>query len=514
MNDVITLGCKTSTGGKIISGNSGVTVNNKPIALIGDKATCLCGSSNCKGIGEIVPIAPRAANVQGVNFARAGDLVNTGCGNCFLIKGPHQVHLGTSMDSPVHLGSNVHIGNGVKINMGKMSAEENEANANSYSHSTYLSSHSSQNHHSSQSPVTQKKKTNEKVYAKAASRPHGNSEVSILKELFKSSFDEFGYFVDIANIIIPKAHAMGSAAMLGEMATSPIEEVSAGSSVMSKTANKNQENIQFTKLAGNLSKSIIGEMSFYARESGIQALFAARAREYHDDTQYTASELEELKYALSRIRVRLIPPQNGSQYPTINAYNVNHASIPVRHVHEKNGQFSVKLSEDTPTIYWTPNKSDTPIPTTTPSQDDGIDFDNLLITPTTTFNAGIEQTHPIAESDDWNDLILVFPENSGIKPLYIVFNQPSKHLKYIPAPKGNPPLPAFPEAVKAKKKTSIQGGGGLRERWKDKKGRIYEWDSQHGKVEMYTKQGKHLGEYDHITGDQTKSAEPNRKVEK
>ncbi|HBN8631708.1 TPA: hypothetical protein L3725_004593, partial [Pseudomonas aeruginosa] len=37
---------------------------------------------------------------------------------------------------------------------------------------------------------------------------------------------------------------------------------------------------------------------------------------------------------------------------------------------------------------------------------------------------------------------------------------------YYPAPAT---LPAFPDALRAKPKTSIQGGGGLRKRWKDKR---------------------------------------------
>ncbi|RMK18639.1 hypothetical protein IPC1257_01375 [Pseudomonas aeruginosa] len=40
-------------------------------------------------------------------------------------------------------------------------------------------------------------------------------------------------------------------------------------------------------------------------------------------------------------------------------------------------------------------------------------------------------------------------------------------MHYYPAPAT---LPAFPDALRAKPKTSIQGGGGLRKRWKDKKG--------------------------------------------
>ena len=83
---------------------------------------------------------------------------------------------------------------------------------------------------------------------------------------------------------------------------------------------------------------------------------------------------------------------------------------------------------------------------------------------------------------------------------------------YIPPPKE---LPAFPDAKKADGKTPIRGGGGYRKRWKEQRGkkRIIEWDSQHGKVEVYNKRGKHLGEFDPETGEQTKPADKSRRVE-
>lgn len=69
-------------------------------------------------------------------------------------------------------------------------------------------------------------------------------------------------------------------------------------------------------------------------------------------------------------------------------------------------------------------------------------------------------------------------------------------------------LPAFPDATRVKDKNG-------RRRWKDKKGNIYEWDSQHGKVEVYDKTGKkHKGEYDPNTGEQTKPPEKGRTTEK
>jgi hypothetical protein len=74
-------------------------------------------------------------------------------------------------------------------------------------------------------------------------------------------------------------------------------------------------------------------------------------------------------------------------------------------------------------------------------------------------------------------------------------------------------LPAFPGAVRSKPKTAVQGGGGLRKRWKEADGRIFEWDSRHGTVEVYDAKGKHLGEFDPATGRQLKGGNPNYAVE-
>ena len=82
----------------------------------------------------------------------------------------------------------------------------------------------------------------------------------------------------------------------------------------------------------------------------------------------------------------------------------------------------------------------------------------------------------------------------------------------IPAPEE---LPAFPDAKPVKPKTPVQGGGKKRERWKDRKGRIYEWDSKKGEVEIYDKTGKkHKGGFDPNTGKQTSPGKPGSGVEK
>jgi len=42
---------------------------------------------------------------------------------------------------------------------------------------------------------------------------------------------------------------------------------------------------------------------------------------------------------------------------------------------------------------------------------------------------------------------------------------------------------------------------------------IYEWDSQHGAVEVYNARGRPLGEYDPETGARLKPADPTREIE-
>lgn len=108
---------------------------------------------------------------------------------------------------------------------------------------------------------------------------------------------------------------------------------------------------------------------------------------------------------------------------------------------------------------------------------------------------------------EYRDFILVFPVGSGIKPVYVVLNVSGSG--YTPAPLS---LPGFPDALVAKRKTTVQGGG-LRKRWRTAKGQILEWDSQHAAVEKYDKRGRHLGEFDAQTGTQTKEADETRRVE-
>ncbi|WP_440864670.1 colicin E3/pyocin S6 family cytotoxin [Symbiopectobacterium purcellii] len=118
------------------------------------------------------------------------------------------------------------------------------------------------------------------------------------------------------------------------------------------------------------------------------------------------------------------------------------------------------------------------------------------------------------------DIILVYPDDAGMEPVYVMFNKPRKGAKPAGHDYHQPPktqdITGFSGLIKKKGNTPKQGGSGKRDRWIDAKGRtIYEWDYQHGELEGYrASDGEHLGSFDPKTGQQSKPAVPGRNIKK
>ncbi|WP_312627191.1 colicin E3/pyocin S6 family cytotoxin [Scandinavium sp.] len=224
--------------------------------------------------------------------------------------------------------------------------------------------------------------------------------------------------------------------------------------------------------------------------------------------------LEQMREAPSRVRYTWEQDDKGNPVPHGWHTPPGKDMVRVRRMEWDSSRKAYTFTtEEDPriTIIWTPDSSGVNVPSNTGNQNP-VRIPNPVVVDPLPENTSIEATTtPAPEEKNFADYILVLPI-SDIPPIYIYLN--ADH-KYHVAPKGNPPLPAFPDAKTAKKRTPVRGGGSLRSRWKDSKGRIYEWDSQHGTVEIYDRSGRnHLGEFDPITGEQTKPADPTRKVEK
>ncbi|SCY92844.1 colicin E3/pyocin S6 family cytotoxin [Pseudomonas sp. NFACC37-1] len=227
-----------------------------------------------------------------------------------------------------------------------------------------------------------------------------------------------------------------------------------------------------------------------------------------DSALYSEDQLRDLKQARSRMRLSIEQQADGSLkgYGFYTGQNRDWEMVDVVQFTPRADQFIADLGDGIELI-WTPatDPSDT---LGIPALEAAPQVPNIWIYPPT----------PVADSiivdpiypPEYRDFILVFPADSGVRPVYVVLSVSGDHKYYKPPSL----LPAFPDAKTAPSKTFVRGGGIKRRRWKDRAGKIYEWDSRHGAVELYTKQGKHLGEYDPITGEQTKPADPTRRVEK
>ncbi|WP_149087359.1 colicin E3/pyocin S6 family cytotoxin [Pseudomonas prosekii] len=240
--------------------------------------------------------------------------------------------------------------------------------------------------------------------------------------------------------------------------------------------------------------------------AGVVALFWTPS--LGDSALYTEEQLRALKQARIRVRLRVEQQADGSLkgYGFYTGKHREWEMVDVVTLDLRDNQRVADLGDGVKLI-WTPAVDGSDI-LGIPALEAAPQAPHIWVYPPTEAADGII-VNPVYPPD-YKDFILVFPVGSGVKPVYIVVSVPGE-LKYHPAPTA---LPAFPDVKPAPMKTSVRGGGKKRRRWKDLSGRIYEWDSQHGKVELYTKQGKHLGEYDPQTGEQTKPADPARRVEK
>lgn len=225
-----------------------------------------------------------------------------------------------------------------------------------------------------------------------------------------------------------------------------------------------------------------------------------------DSSLYTEDQLRALKQARTRVRLRVEQQADGSLkgYGFYTGKNRDWEMVDVVQFTLRGSQQVADLGDGIELI-WTPAVDGSDI-LGIPALEAAPQAPHIWVYPPTKAADSII-VNPIYPPE-YKDFILVFPADSGIRPVYIVLSQIGDH-SYYDHPKT---LPAFPDATRVKSKSSVQGGGRKRARWVDRKGRIYEWDYKSNAVEKYDKLGIHLGEFNHITGEQTKPAKPGRKT--
>lgn len=219
-----------------------------------------------------------------------------------------------------------------------------------------------------------------------------------------------------------------------------------------------------------------------------------------DSSLYTEEQLRTLKQARTRMRLSIEQQADGSLkgYGFYTGKNRNWEMIDVVQFTLRGSQQVADLGDGVELI-WTPAVDGSGI-LGIPALEAAPQAPHIWVYPPTKQADSIivDPVYP----PDYKDFILVFPANSGVRPLYVVVAKPlNGDHRYQTPPKT---LPAFSDAIPVRTK-------GNRKRWESKK-RIYEWDYQHGAVEIYNWAGDHLGEFDAETGEQTDDAKPERRT--
>jgi hypothetical protein len=270
-------------------------------------------------------------------------------------------------------------------------------------------------------------------------------------------------------------------------------------------------------LAGSVFEALPAALSSAAVAPlvGLVALFMPSS--LGDSALYTDEQLRGLEQARTRVRLRVEQQADGSLkgYGFYTGKNRDWEMVDVVQFKLRGSQFIADLGEGVELI-WTPAVDGSDI-LGIPALEAAPQAPHIWIYPPTKAADGI-LVNPVYPPE-YRDFILVFPVGTGVKPLYVVLNTARKGL----APAGHsyhkPPsteqITAFPDLKKVKDKNPVQGGGGLRKRWTDAKGkRIYEWDSRHGELEMYRSDGAHLGAFDPYTGEQREGPIKERSIKK
>lgn len=232
-----------------------------------------------------------------------------------------------------------------------------------------------------------------------------------------------------------------------------------------------------------------------------------------DSALYTDEQLRSMQRARSQMRLHIEQLEDGTLkgYGFYTGRNADWQMIEVVQFQSRGDRFVANLGEGVELI-WTPavDPGDT---LGIPALEAAPQAPVIWIYPPTQKAAQI-LVNPVYPPE-YRDFILVFPVESGVGPLYVVVSVKAGDHKYHKAPNLEQ-ITGFENLRKAKPKTPKQGGAGLRERWVDEKGRkIYEWDSQHGELEIYlASDGSHVGAFSHTTGEQLKPANKKRNIKK
>lgn len=292
-------------------------------------------------------------------------------------------------------------------------------------------------------PVVNIKAILPKVFAKSSQQPYGSSDMGTSKEPLSNFFDAFAHFSILSKAEANPVFEAGLEAQAQLLEAESIRRAQ-NAAITGHPANKLKGDIAVAHTKGRLAPRFnFGDffavdpkstLTYWVAMLGIGGAHFFNRHLFGDDTQPTAVDLADgstIETVPSQIRIT-VHHQEGEAYPTVKAFHVDNSQIPNKRVDiDNSGQMSVQLGDDSRKgkIYWTPVHEGDPDWYLTPDHDDNFDLDNLMVQPISDDEGMETEEFPVPEEKDWRDAILVFPANTGIPPLYVVYSENTQSTK-------------------------------------------------------------------------------------
>ncbi|MFA0921694.1 hypothetical protein ALP73_200263 [Pseudomonas coronafaciens pv. garcae] len=144
------------------------------------------------------------------------------------------------------------------------------------------------------------------------------------------------------------------------------------------------------------------------------------------DSTLTEEQLRGMTMAPTRVRFQFRRDAEGIMrvYGIHTSATSGMDSVPVIDVDWNQDRSAMEAKLNGTTIIWTPNNG--PVvqaPTTYPGVTDALE--NILVHPVAEGTDSQVEVYPVSDDLTWQDCILVFPQDSGVPPLYLVFAKPT-----------------------------------------------------------------------------------------
>ncbi|NOJ19856.1 PAAR-like domain-containing protein [Vibrio jasicida] len=275
------------------------------------------------------------------------------------------------------------------------------------------------------------------VFAKSCEQPSGCNDAGDGSEHISNFGDIFHFsFISSANAnpVVLAQNVMVTQSLMAESTTMASSAAVKGAQNALKGVGRSAPVPAFS-FKDMIVEGQKSSLSYLITASALSGFSLLHRTFFEDETQLEDNELQSQQTVSSRVRMKMSLSKDR-RYPNVTAFHANDGimeNIPVKRVNLDQDTLSLSVALDArgTHITWTPIHEGEPEWRFTPDHDDSFVVDDVLVTPLHESEDGDNvETYP-SEEPNWEDAVLVFPVDTGIPPLYIVYSKKKPPVTFI-----------------------------------------------------------------------------------